>query len=112
MGTALNDAAFRLVSHSMASVDADIRAPGDDEERRSALRRQFPDVTTEALDAAIALARRLEDLAIELADAHRGPGDGGHGPELDRGVLAEKCPGFSESSYGWAVNDGYTLTRK
>ena len=31
---------------------------------------------------------------------------------LDAQTLAERCPGFSAESYLWAVNDGFTLTRK
>ena len=38
MDTALNDAAFRLVSHSQVTIDANFRAPRTDEARLAALR--------------------------------------------------------------------------
>jgi hypothetical protein len=47
-----------------------------------------------------------------MADAFRGKEDGHHGPELSREALAERCPGFSDVSYGWAVNDGFAQTRE
>jgi hypothetical protein len=112
MDTTLNDAAFRLVSRSLASIDANLRAPQTDEERLSALRARFPDAEPGEIAAAHARAIRLEETAIAMADAFRGPGDGRHGPPLTRESLAERCPGFSDESYGWAVNDGFTETRK
>ena len=66
----------------------------------------------EAVADAFAAARRLEEVAIELADADRGPGDGRRGPPLTREALAARCPGFSDESYGWAINDGFVRTRK
>ena len=111
MDTALNDAAFRLVSHSQVTIDANFRAPRTDEARRSALRVQFRDARSEEIAEALERARLLEDTAIQMADAFRGPGDG-RTAELTRETLAERCPGFSDASYGWAVNDGFTATRK
>ena len=112
MDTDLNDAAFRLVSHSQVTIDANFRAPRTDEARLAALRVQFRDASPEAIAEALERARHLEDTAIQMADAFRGPGDGTHGPPLTRETLAERCPGFSDASYGWAVNDGFTQTRK
>jgi hypothetical protein len=112
MDTALNDAAFRLVSRSLVNIDANLRAPGTDDARLAALRVQFPDADPGEIAGAHDRALRLEETAIRMADAFRGPGDGRHGPPLTRETLAELCPGFSEESYGWAVNDGFTETRK
>jgi hypothetical protein len=106
--TALLDAAFRLVSHSLTSGGS-LRS---DDARLAELRRQFPRSDAQALQQAYARARQLEEVAIEMADADRGPGDGRRGPPLTRQVLAERCPGFSDECYGWAVNDGFILTRK
>ena len=112
MDTALNDAAFRLVSHSQVTIDANFHGPRTDEACLAALRVQFGDARPEAIAEALERARLLEDAAIQMADAFRGPGDGTHGPPLTRETLAERCPGFSDASYGWAVNDGFTQTRK
>ncbi len=105
MDTALNDAVFRLVTHSQVTIDANFRAPRTDEARLAALRVQFRDARPEAIAEALERARLLEETAIEMADAFRGP-------ELTRETLAERCPGFSDESYGCAVNDGFTATRK
>src|SRR3954466_13735406 len=82
MDTALNDAAFRLVSHSRVTIDANFRAPGTDDARLAALRAQFRDAGPGAIAEALERARLLEDTAIQMADAFRGPGDGTHGPPL------------------------------
>lgn len=112
MNTALNDAAFRLISHSLMVVDANIRAPRTGETRLAALRVLSPDAAPKEITEAHERALRLEATAIEMADGFRGQGDGRHGPPLTRETLAEKCPGFSDETYGWAVNDGFTETRK
>ena len=112
MKTVLLDAAFRLVSHSITSIEARFHALTTDEARLAELRRQFPQLDAQALKEAYALAERLEEIAIEMADADRGPGEGHRGPPLTQLTLSERCPGFSDESYGWAVNDGFTLTRK
>jgi hypothetical protein len=72
MDTALNDAAFRLVSHSQVTIDANFRAPRTDEARLVALRVQFRDARPEAIAEALERARLLEDTAIQMADAFRG----------------------------------------
>ena len=112
MDTALDDAVFLLVAHSQVTIDANFRAPRTDEARLAALRVQFRDARPEAIAESLERARLLEETATWMADAFRGPGDGTHGPELTRETLAERCPGFSDESYGWAVNDGLTPTRK
>jgi hypothetical protein len=112
MDTDLNDAAFRLVSHSRVTIDANFRAPRTDEACLAALPVQFRDARPEAIAEALERARLLEDAATRMADASRGPGDGTHGPPLTRETLAGRCPGFSDASYRRAVNDGFTQTRK
>jgi hypothetical protein len=112
MDTALLDAAFRLVSHSITSQEARFHPLATNEARLAELRSQFPQLDARALKEAYARAQRLEELAIEMADADRGPGDGRSGPPLTRLTISERCPGFSDESYEWAVNDGFTLTRK
>jgi hypothetical protein len=76
MDTSLNDAAYRLISHSQVTIDANFRAPRTDEARRSALRVRFRDARSEEVAEAMEHARLLEDTAIRMADAFRGPGDG------------------------------------
>jgi hypothetical protein len=112
MDMTLLDAAFRLVSHSLQAQDARAVPLLTDEARLAELRRQFPQADARAVAEAYARARRLEDTAVALADAAHGPGDGRRGPPLTWQALAERCPGFSDASYGWAVNDGFILTRK
>jgi hypothetical protein len=112
METALLDAAFRLVSHSITSIESRFHALTTDEACLAELRRQFPQFDAQALKEAYAHAQRLEEIAIEMADAERGPGDGRRGPPLTQLTLSERCPGFSDESYGWVLNDGFTLTRK
>jgi hypothetical protein len=112
MDTALLDAAFRLVSHSIASMEARSPALTTDEARVAELRRQFPHADAQALQEADARARRLEEVAIEMADTARNQWKGQSGPALDAPALAERCPGFSGESYSWAINDGFVLTRK
>src|SRR5262245_35741453 len=102
MDTALFDAAFRLVSHSLFAA---AQAP------LSELKRQFPDTDLPTLQDALVQAQRLEDTAIEMADLARGAGKDQAGPALNEQMLAERCPGFSSESYFWAINDGFTLTR-
>jgi hypothetical protein len=96
----LLDAAFRLVSHSLV---AGYGMPPD-------LKSQFPYEEPHVLQDALAQARRLEEVAIELAEAARGPAND-HREPLNAQLLSERCPGFSGESYSWAINDGYTLTR-
>jgi hypothetical protein len=107
----LLDAAFGLVSHSITSAEARVHPLTTDEARLGELRKQFPLANGQALKEAYARALQLRAVAIELADADRGPGDGRRGPSLTRQVLAERCPGFSDESYGWAINDGFISTR-
>jgi hypothetical protein len=47
-----------------------------------------------------------------MADLVGSSMDGVPGPPLNELTLAERCPGFSSTSYYWAINDGYVLTRK
>ncbi len=112
MDTTSNDAAYRLISHSQVTIDANYRAPWTDETRLAALRVRFRDARPEAIAESLERARLLEETATWMADAFRGPGDGTHGPELTRETLAERFPGFSDESHGRAVNDGLTQTRK
>ena len=108
----LLDAAFRLVSHSITSIETRFHPLTTDEARVAELMRQFPDADAQALQEALARAHRLEEVAIEMADTARNMRQGQSGPMLDAQVLAERCPGFSDESYSWAINDGFTLTRK
>lgn len=110
MSTALLDAAFRLVSHSLMCQDTSIRSHNTDAARLFALSVQFPGVGYDEIAAAHGRAHQLEETAVALADG--GAGDGHGGPALTRESLAERCPGFSDESYGWAINDGFILTRK
>jgi hypothetical protein len=112
MDTTLLDAAFRLVSHSITSVEARSPALATDQARLAELKRQFPQADAQSLQEAYARARRLEEVAIEMADTARNQRQGQAGPTLDARALAERCPGFSEECYSWAINDGFTLTRK
>jgi hypothetical protein len=112
MDTTLLDAAFRLVSHSVTSVDARFHSLTTDEARLAELRRQFPQADAQVVQEAFARAQRLEEAAIEMADTARDQRKGLSGPVLDAQALAERCPGFSGESYSWAINDGFTLTRK
>jgi hypothetical protein len=73
--------------------------------------RQFPQADAQAVQEAYVRARRLEEAAVEMADMARNQ-KGQSGPVLDAQALAERCPGFSAESYSWAINDGFTLTRK
>ncbi|MGI8977665.1 MAG: hypothetical protein ACR2FY_00415 [Pirellulaceae bacterium] len=102
MDTSLLDAAFRLVSPSLSATDADPLGQ---------LRLQFPSAGSQILQDAHARAKRLEEVAIEMADLARGPSNDHSGPPLNEQTLAERCPGFSGESYHWAINDGFTLTR-
>jgi hypothetical protein len=110
--TALLDAAFRLVSHSITSIEGPSHPLTTDEARMAELRRQFPQADAHALREACARAWRLEEVAIEMADVARNQRDSESGQVLDARALAERCPGFSGESYSWAINDGLTLTRK
>ena len=112
MDTALLDAAFRLVSHSITSIEARFPALTTEEGRLAELGRRFPQAGARAIQEAFARARRLEELAIDMADAARNQSGGPSGPALDAQALAERCPGFSGESYTWAINDGFSLTRK
>lgn len=76
------------------------------------LKRDFPDAAPAALEDALARARHLKKVAIEMADLARGPKNDLTGPPLNQQTLAARCPGFSSESYLWAVNDGFILTRK
>jgi hypothetical protein len=111
METALLDAAFRLVSWTLASLDARINPPATDDARRAELHRQFPDADPRALDDALDRAYRLLTVATELVDRQRGPRNDLSGPEVTLELLAEHCPGFTAESYRWAINDGFLLTR-
>ena len=112
MDTALLDAAFRLVSHSVTSIEARFPDLTTDESRLAELGRQFPQADAQAVREAYARARRLEEVAVDMAHAARNQGGGPSGPVLDVRALAERCPGFSGESYMWAINEGFTLTRK
>jgi hypothetical protein len=110
--TALLDAAFRLVSHSVSVQEARSPALTTDDARLAELRKEFPEVDSQVLKHAFAWAQRLEQVALEMADLARGQRNDNSGPPLNGQTLAERCPGFSSESYSWAVNDGYHLTRK
>jgi hypothetical protein len=112
METDLLDAAFRLVSHSITVLEARIHPLTADEARLAELRRQFPQPDAQTLQEAYVRAQRLEEVAIEMADAVRNQQKEQSDPILDVQVLAGRCPGFSSESYFWAVNDGFILTRK
>lgn len=111
MDTSLNDAAFRLISHSRIAVDANTRALRTDEARLDALGVMFPHAVPKEIAEAQERAMRLVATAIEMADIFRGPGDGHRGPPFTCETLAERCPGFSDETYDWAINDGFTETR-
>ena len=72
----MKDGAFRLVSHSLVTIDANIRAPRSDEARLAALRVEFPRHDPREIAEALVRARRLERTALEMADVFRGTGDG------------------------------------
>ena len=93
-------------------MEARFLALRTDEARVAELRRQFPQADAQALQEAYTRAQELEHVAIEMADTARNQRKGQSGPVLDAQVLAERCPGFSDESYSWAINDGFTLTRK
>jgi hypothetical protein len=112
MDTALLDAAFRLVSRSITSIEARFHSLTTDEARLAELRRQFPQTDVQAVQEAYARAQRLEEVAIEMADGARNQRKGQSEPVLDAQALGARCPGFSGESYFWAINDGFTLTRK
>ncbi len=109
MNTALNDAAFRLISHSLASQDQNNSSPRTEETLCDALSISFPEATADEISAAFVIARSLEDRAIAIAGTLR---DGVKDSPVMQESLAKDCPGFSEMSYFWAVNDGFVLTRK
>lgn len=111
METALLDAAFRLVSHSLIVQEARLHPLITDDARLAELQRLFPESDSQALKEAYASAQRLEEVAIEMADLARGPRNDNSGPPLNEHTLAERCPGFSSTSYFWAISDGYLLTR-
>src|SRR5437763_4844577 len=111
MDTALLDAAFRLVSFTLATRDARLNPPETDEERRAELHGQFPDADPRALDDALDRARRLLAVAAELADRERGPRNAHSGPPVTAEALAERCPGISAESYRWAIHSASLLTR-
>jgi hypothetical protein len=108
----LLDAAFRLVSHSITSREARIHPLTTHEARVAELRRQFPQAQAQVLEEGYARAQRLEEAAVEMAHTARNQRKGQSEPVLDARALAERCPGFSDESYSWAINDGFTLTRK
>jgi hypothetical protein len=112
MSTALFDAAFRLVSHSLAVQDGGTRAPRTADDRLAALRAEFPDADPAAVADAYVRAQLLEAVALALGDADRGSGGSSREPMLSQEVLAERCPGFSVETYWWAVYDGFVLIRK
>ena len=112
METAVLDAAFRLVSHSITSIEARFGSLTTDKARMAELRRQFPQADAQALEEAYARAQRLEEVAIEVAETARNQLRDQSGPPLDAQALSERCPGFSRESYFWAIGDGFLLTRK
>jgi hypothetical protein len=112
MDTALLDAAFRLVSHSIISIEGRVHPLTTVEARLAELGRQFPHADAHTIEEAHARAQRLEEVAIEMADEARNQRTSESEPLLDAQALAERCPGFSGESYHWAINDGFTLTRK
>ena len=112
MDTALLDAAFRLVSHSLTMQEARFQPLTTDDACLHELRKQFPASDLQTLKEAHVRARRLEEAAIDMADKARGPQNDDSGPPLNEQTLAARCPGFSSESYYWAINDGYVLTRK
>ena len=111
MDTALLDAAFRLVSHSLTVQEARFHPLTTDEARLNELRKQFPASDLQTLKEAHVRAQRLEEAAIDMADKARGPQNDNSGPPLNEQTLTARCPGFSNDSYFWAINDGYIQTR-
>jgi hypothetical protein len=111
METASLDAAFRLVSLTLAILDVPNNPPETDETEWDELHGQCPDADPRALDDALDRAYRLQAVAVGLADRERGPRNDGSGPPVTAELLAEYCPGFSAESYRWAIHDGFLLTR-
>jgi hypothetical protein len=104
MGATVLDAAFESVSHSLRVLRSDGAEGGN-------LQSRYADVDPQLLADALARAHELEEVAIEMAGANRGPRSDGSGPPLNRETLAARCPGFSDESYFWAMEDGFQLTR-
>jgi small-conductance mechanosensitive channel len=111
MDTALLNAAFRLLSHSVTKQVARFNLLTTDDARLTELRKQFPESDPQTLKEAHTRAQRLEEVAIAMADLARGPRNDNSGPPLNEQTLEARCPGFSSESYVWAINDGYVLTR-
>ncbi len=102
MTVSLLDAAFRLVSPSLAAGGG-VRWPAaTDAARATELRRLF---AAGDLAAALARAHGLERAAVELAAADRAR----VGEPLSPMALAALCPGFSDVSYEGAIDDGRAL---
>jgi len=112
MDTSLLDTAFQLVSHSITCIETRFDPLTTDEARLAELKRQFPQADAQSLLEAYARAKRLEEVAIEMADTARNQHEGQSESVIDAQALAQRCPGFSGVSYSWAINDGFTLTRK
>jgi hypothetical protein len=103
VGATILDAAFESVSHSRRVL----RTGGSG---HSDLPSRYPDIDPHVLADALARAQDLEEIAIELADANRVQRHDGSGPPLNQETLAARCPGFSDESYFWAIEDGFKLT--
>jgi hypothetical protein len=99
---ALLDAAFRLVSRSIAGIEARLNARKPEEGRVAELKRQFPRASEQSVLEAAARAGRT---AIEMAGAAREQRQDKPGPIFDVHVLEKRCPGFSAESYSWANYD-------
>lgn len=106
MNTALMDAAFRFFSLSLISQDG-TRPPTSKMKRIAELQSQFPETDVSGLENALVCAKRLEETAVEMAELHRSD----NGPALDVETISARCPGFSDASYQWAINDGFMMTR-
>jgi hypothetical protein len=98
----LLDAAFRLVSRSLASGGGVRWGAATDAARTTELRRQF---ASGDYAGALERAHQLEGAAVELATANRRR----IVEPLTPQALAVRCPGFSRLSYEWAIDDAVAL---
>jgi len=106
MENAILDVAFELLLAREVCMDLARAYVDRDQVRIHELKRRFPGVSPEAVEAAYRSANELQDVAITLADQHRSTG-----AAFDCDILGARCPGFSMKSYAVAVNDGYMMTR-
>jgi hypothetical protein len=112
METSLLDAAFLiLTSHEFIRTDPLNLYVSIEKAQLHELKRQFPEVGAHTVEDAYKYAKRLLEVAIDLAELYRGPRNDYTGPPLYAQTLAERCPGFSNATYDRAVNEGFMLTR-